>query len=181
MNRQFETTCFAIRWESSLAEETIETVQSPEIVRISPVGTPPLPMFQTATVSTDVKFLNGIRRKSAERFSTPSLGFDRLTFDQECSATELNEINTRKRPDLKTSRTSAWSKRIPLRVVSWGQQTLFGRTSSSEQSRSLPADRAGLVRSQARPLPDRYERAVVFDPGRAQQTLPAGVSRNASS
>ena len=40
-----KTTYCAIVQESSLAEETIETDQSPEIVRISPVETPPIPMF----------------------------------------------------------------------------------------------------------------------------------------
>ena len=150
-------------------------------MRVCTVETPPDTLFRTTTLRIGVNFLNGIRRRSAERFSTPSLRFDRLTFDRERSPTELSDIDTRKQPDLKSSRRSAWAERIPLRVVSWSRETLFGGTSSCKQSRSFPDDRSGLGRSQDRPVTDRCERAVVFDPGRAHQTLPAGVSRNASS
>ena len=37
MNRPYRKTCYAILSETSLAEESIETRQSPAIVRISPV------------------------------------------------------------------------------------------------------------------------------------------------
>ena len=180
MNRPSRTTCCAILCETSLAEEFIETIQSPAIVGISPAETSPVPMLETTTSRTEVKFLNGIQRRSAQTNFTP-LDFDHLL------------------PDMKTRRTSAWTKRIPMRIVSWSQQTFFEGTSSSVQSRSYRDDRAKLARSQRRAVTERCERAVIFDPGRpawtsstraatpsrerecAHQTLLAGVSRSASS
>ncbi len=174
-----------------------------------------VPIFQTSIVREDVKFLNGIRKRSSDpifhrsgrdqRFGTKSpqhqrrvvfndlellQGFDHLKFERKRISPELNENDPREQPRLKPSGMSSWSKRIPLRVAGW---------ESDRRGRRVPDEQSCFARSHFRPMADRCERTIVFDPGRirsdspirvstraqdrecAHQTLLAGVSRNAST
>ena len=149
------STNFATQCETSIPEESLESTQSPEQIRISPFRNPSFPTFRAARVPIDVKFLNGVRKRSPPSFfdgyqsrsapsprfgSSPLLHERRVVFNdpglpprtpRELDLTPRQEFDRKDGNRTKVGRMSAWAQRIPLRIETGecARQTLLAGVS----------------------------------------------------
>ena len=98
-----KTTFCATICKTTPAEESVSALMTSEQIRVTPFVTTSVPMFRTATVNVEVKFLNGIQRRWSNPVTARSFGVNSTSVEKEAYSDRV--VYSRKN-EFRTVRTS---------------------------------------------------------------------------